>query len=238
MKKNENNKFLSVGIRYGYDYSMVAYCNTYGDYKKTKNISVISRDDSQKIPTCICVKKWCKDDSEDDEMKIFFGNQAKNSFHGEIFYGITPTYENVYSTNTGNKTNESELFPREEVTTIFIKYLIDLVKNQTYKQIGKLCLAVSYDFYLNKQNQLLDCCFKAGIKRENVEIINYLQSTLITYDLKYERKNGLLHKGETIVFVEFNEYSFDCYCCRIIGDDINDILNYIEVVERFHDETI
>ena len=124
-------KLLSVGIRYGYDYAMIGYFDDteklYMKYEEKKispieNKVILIKDEHLfiEIPTCISVEN--KHDFE-----IYCGNEAKHLYERDVLWGITPTNENIYTTNT---TDKKVTFTREEVTTIVINYLIGLLKNK------------------------------------------------------------------------------------------------------------
>ena len=117
---------------------------------------------------------------------------------------------------------------------MIINELLNYLKSKLRgKEIGRVCFTVPYEFYKNKREDLLTCCQIVGLKRENIEIIHSIQSALIEYN---SRKH--LKKNDKIVLIDFNQESFGCYCCEIIGDDINDIHNFARVLSYDYDTTI
>ena len=226
---------LSIGIRYGYDYSMIAYYDT----KARLPVIIKDENDNQTIQSCLYVED-CEDNPE--EIAVYFGNQAIEFGEENVLRGITPTNKNVYSFNSSNQS--SQQFSREDVTYHIINHLLQKVKEKVGdKDIGRVCLSVPYDLYGNRQKELTDACVKAGIKRENVEIIHTVATTLMMYKRCYDKfsKKGLLRRENTIVVVDLNEDGIDCFCCRLVTDDIDD-KNYIDsvlkVVTRTHDESV
>ena len=52
----------------------------------------------------------------------------------------------------------------------------------------------------------------------------YTITIIITYWNKYvDYRSQLypLYQGDQILLIDFTQDSFNCYCCEIIGDDIN-----------------
>ena len=265
MKGNQQEKeLISIGIVYRYDYAMVS---CYGKNFK-EPIIVTDSYLSKKIPTCICVDRIPIDelnsledeDNENDENDnientenekeekkekieyetiILYGNEAKNSHEGKIFWGITPTNEKYFSTNTGNHLEEDELFTPEEVTYQVINYLIKLVKQRFMDiEIGNVCISLSHEYFLNKKQKFLEICHKIGLKKENVEIIESINLNILEhYQISNSQKN-FLNQHDIILAVELNTKSFDCYCCEVIGNDINDIHNYIQILSKSYNESI
>ena len=236
---------ISIGIQYNY------YQILFGFYDTKTNQPILFQEDriNKTIPSCLSIQ------FTQNKIIINYGNKAQIS-DGTIVWGMKETKDNSFETKSKQREiidkikisnfnlkqifqlfelyeiNENELFSPFEITTLIINNLMNIIKRKYQSvTIGKVCFSVSMDYILNKKEDLTMACVYSGIKKENIEFINPIQSTILAYKKLAKNK---LKMGNKIIVINFTKRSFDVYCCEIVGNDekCQSLDDFVKILEH------
>ena len=113
--------------------------------------------------------------------------------------------------------DKSDLFPPEEVASLIIKKLLDLLPQKETPE--KICVTHPVDFDDVQKEALKRVFLVAGIKnKNNIILINEPTASAITFHQEYPEKFAV---GNKVVVVDFGGSTFDVCCCIIQANPSN-----------------
>ena len=244
----EYDKYLCIGIKYGYLQSSIGY------YDRSKNYPTIEPDQSNNfsIPSCICIE------THENKSIITYGHKM-SIFNGNVLWGLSPvdekddwhqTYpkaqrehvplDKITRSGTINRmivqrVSEEDIFTKQEVTMLIIQQLVRMIKiHFRNPKIGKIGLLLPDDFIEQRKEELLLSCKFAGLKTENIEVMSSVSSSIVMYKRLNKEKVVI---GNKIIVLDINERQMNIYCCEIVQkeEDCENVNDFYRVVSKISD---